>query len=107
MPLSLSSGIFSFKFPCQNLLLLMHICMWHPVAHLVPNTHNKQNYCFSEHSCFHWNIRTCYNFQTFPIIFRQVQLSKLKRIPSCSEICNVLLLKCWSFFRSTVFVATL
>jgi hypothetical protein len=48
--LSLSSGIFPLKFPCQNLLLLMHLRMWHPVARLVPNTYNKHSYCFSEHS---------------------------------------------------------
>lgn len=43
---SISSGIFHLKFPCQNL----HLRIWHPVAHLVPKTHNKCNYCFSEHS---------------------------------------------------------
>lgn len=48
--LSLSSGIFPLKFPSRNLLLLMHLRMWHPVAHLVSKTHNKHYYCFSENS---------------------------------------------------------
>jgi hypothetical protein len=48
--LRLSSGILPLMFPCQNRLLFTHLRMWHPVAHLIPNTHKQRNYCFSQYS---------------------------------------------------------